>query len=520
VNLGELLAGSALRTPDAVAITASESSLTYRDLDDRVNALCHGFDDLGLRPGDRVGCLLPNSPELLETMFACFRAGLGWVPLNAKFRSNEVSFHLSDSSARLLITDASFRATVEGGRLDGITVVATGDDLPHGATRYEELIAGATGRGAVSADVDRDTLAWLFYTSGTTGRPKGAMLTHGVLSFVTASWLADLTPMGPSDVTLHAAPLTHGAGFHALATTARGARHVIAPAGSFDPAAMLTLLARERITNTWMVPTQIIMLADAATTATADLPELRQIVYGGAPFPEAELRRALDIFGPRLVQLYGQGETPMTATVLSADDHAAALAEPAPSRLASAGHPRPGMEVRLVDSDDREVATGDVGEITVRGPAVMTGYWGQPEATEQTLRGGWLHTGDLGRVDDRGYLFLLDRVKDMIITGGSNVYAVEVEAVLREHPSVRDVAVIGVADRKWGEQVVAVIVVDGTAELSPELSPELSTVLGAHCAAQLANYKQPRRYVTVAELPRNAYGKVLKRDLREMVQAG
>jgi long-chain acyl-CoA synthetase len=513
MNLGELLAGSARRTPDAVAVTETERTLTYRELDDRVNALCHSFNDIGLRPGDRVGCFLPNSAALLETMYACFRAGLGWVPLNAKFRSNEVTYHLSDSGARLLITDASFRDTVDDVQLDAVAVLATGDDLPRGAAPYEKAIADGSGRGAVTAAVDRDTLAWLFYTSGTTGRPKGAMLTHGVLSFVTASWLADLTPMSSSDVTLHAAPLTHGAGFHALATTARGARHVIAPAGSFDPAAILKLLAREQVTNTWMVPTQIIMLADAATATTAPLPDLRQIVYGGAPFPELELRHALEVFGPRLVQLYGQGETPMTATVLTTEDHAEALAGPAPSRLSSAGHPRPGMEIRVVDGDDREVATGGVGEITVRGPAVMTGYWGQPEATAQTLRGGWLHTGDLGRVDAAGYLFLLDRVKDMIITGGSNVYAVEVEAVLREHPAVRDVAVIGVSDRTWGEQVVAVVVVDGAAD-------PVTAELADRCVAQLATYKRPRRYVAVAELPRNAYGKVLKRDLREMVQAG
>ncbi len=512
MNLGELLAGAARRAPQDIAVTAPGRTLTYREFDDRVNALCHGFADLGLTPGDRVGCFLPNSPELLETMFACFRSGLCWVPLNAKFRASEVSYHLADSGARLLVTDATLRDAVDAAQLDDMIVITTGEELPHGAIGYEKTLAGGRGRAAVNAAVDRDTLAWLFYTSGTTGRPKGAMLTHGVLNFVTASWLADLTPMTAEDVTLHAAPLTHGAGFHALATTARGARHVIAPAGSFDPAAVLELFARERVTNTWMVPTQIILLADAARHGSVAPSERPQIVYGGAPFPEPELRRALEIFGPRLVQLYGQGETPMTATALSAADHIAALAEPMPSRLSSAGHARPGMEIRVVDSDDHEVPPGEVGEITVRGPAVMLGYWNQPEATEQTLRNGWLHTGDLGRVDSAGYLFLLDRLKDLIITGGSNVYAVEVEAVLRDHAAVRDAAVIGVPDRTWGEQVVAVVVVDGDAD-------SVSDQLVDHCTAQLATYKRPRRYVPVAELPRNAYGKVLKRELREMVQA-
>ena len=258
------------------------------------------------------------------------------------------------------------------------------------------------------------------------------MLTHGNLSFVTASWLADLTPMNEADVTLHVAPLSHGAGFHALAAIARGARQVIPWSAHFEPDAILELLARERVTNTWMVPTQIVMLIDAVAQQAKrrELPDLRHVVYGGAPFAPADLKRALEVFGPVFVQLFGQGETPMTATYLPAADHAAALAGECPERLASAGFARPGMDVRVLGDDDRELPTGDVGEVCVQGPAVMLGYWERPDATAEALRNGWLHTGDLGRFDDHGYLYLLDRAKDMIITGGSNVYAVEVEAAL------------------------------------------------------------------------------------------
>ncbi|MFI5053939.1 MAG: AMP-binding protein, partial [Acidimicrobiia bacterium] len=350
-------------------------------------------------------------------------------------------------------------------------------------------------------------LAWLFYTSGTTGRPKGAMLTHGNLAFVTASWLADLTPMTEGDITLHAAPLSHGAGFHALATTARGARHVIPQQASFDPAGIVTLLEHEGVTNTWMVPTQIVMLVDALGDTRPELPALRHVVYGGAPFAPAELKRALAVFGSVFVQLFGQGETPMTATVLPASDHAAALAGDRPERLSSAGFARPGMDVRILGEDGRELPPGEVGEACVRGPAVMLGYWNRPEATAEALHDGWLHTGDLGRLDEHGYLYLLDRAKDLIISGGSNVYAVEVEAALADHPMVREVAVVGLPDRTWGEVVTAVVVSE-----SPGAATEAA--LAEHCATVLAGYKRPRRYTFRDTLPRNAYGKVLKRELR------
>ena len=280
----------------------------------------------------------------------------------------------------------------------------------------------------------------------------------------------------------------------------------------FEPDAILELLARERVTNTWIVPTQIVMLIDATAQREHALPDLRHVVYGGAPFAPADLKRALEVFGPVFVQLFGQGETPMTATFLPAGDHAAALAGDCPERLASAGFARPGMDVRVLGDDDRELPAGDVGQVCVQGPAVMLGYWQRPDATADALRNGWLHTGDLGRFDEHGYLYLLDRAKDMIITGGSNVYAVEVEAALADHAAVHDVAVVGLADRTWGELVVAVVVADDT-------SADTEAALSAHCATVLTGYKRPRRYVFRDSLPRNAYGKVLKRELRAELAA-
>jgi long-chain acyl-CoA synthetase len=452
-----------------------------------------------------------NRPELLEAMFACFKAGFCLVPLNSRFTGDDVAFHVEDSGAVAVLTDDEGTTAVTGAGLAATTtvVVAGARRLPAGLVDYEALLAGSES-SPVAVPVDGDDLAWLFYTSGTTGRPKGAMLTHGILGFVTASWLADLTPMDERDVTLHAAPLSHGAGFHALAATARGAHQVIPAEARFDPAAILELMARRGITNTWLVPTQIVMLLDALGATSPDLPALRHVVYGGAPFAPADLRLALERFGPVFVQLFGQGETPMTATVLTARDHAAALAGDRPERLASAGVARPGTDVRILGDDDVELPSGEVGEVCVQGGSVMTGYWKRPEATAETLRSGWLHTGDLGRMDEHGYVYLLDRAKDMIISGGSNVYAVEVEATLSDHPGVHEVAVVGVADRTWGEVVTAVVV--PAAGIDPGgLAGELS----AYCATRLAGYKRPRRFVLRESLPRNAYGKVLKRELRE-----
>jgi acyl-CoA synthetase (AMP-forming)/AMP-acid ligase II len=492
-------------------VTGGGRTLTYAELDRRTDALAAGLAGAGVVKGDRVAVLMRNRPELIEAMFACFKAGYCLVPLNSRFTSEEVAFHVGDCGAAAVLTDREGAPVVTGAGVDSgvaLVVAGCGDGPVPGGFLDHESLAAAADPSPVAVEIDRDDLAWLFYTSGTTGRPKGAMLTHGNLGFVTASWLADLTPMDERDVTLHAAPLSHGAGFHALAATARGAHQIILDGGRFDPPAVLDVLARERVTNTWLVPTQIVMLVDALG-GRAQLPALRHVVYGGAPFAPADLRQALDLFGPVFVQLFGQGETPMTATFLSVADHAEALAGDRPERLASAGVARPGTDVRVLGEDDVEVPVGEVGEVCVRGGAVMLGYWNRPKATAETLRHGWLHTGDLGRMDAHGYVYLLDRAKDMIISGGSNVYAVEVEAVLADHRGVREVAVVGVPDRTWGEIVTAVVVLSPGYELA-RLEPDLV----AHCSARLAGYKRPRRFAARAALPRNAYGKVLKRELR------
>lgn len=513
MNLGRMLTGTAERYPDDPAVTWGDVHLTYAQLDERVNRLASAFSGLGLEKGDRVAFILWNRPELLETIFACFKLGLCAVPLNARFNAEEIVYHAGDARVRALVYGPELAdeiATAEARLETAEHLISVGDahvDATGAKTHgYEELLS--TGRVTEAAvDVPSDHLVWLFYTSGTTGRPKGAMLTHSNLWFVTLSWVCDLMPLSPDEVTLHTAPLTHGAGFHALAAISKGAHNVIPDTSRSDAGDILQLIESAGVTNTWMVPTQIVRLIDTPSLPDHDLSKLHTIVYGGAPFHVEALKEAVAKLGPILVQIYGQGETPMTGTYLPRREHV--LGDPeAAERLESAGCARTGIEVRIVDDGDREVPRGEMGEVVVRGQSVMQGYWERPEESQKTLRGGWLHTGDVGRMDERGYLYVLERMKDMIITGGANVYAREVEEVLHRHPDVRSAAVIGVADRVWGERVIAVVV----RESHPEGG---EAELIEHCGRFLASYKKPKQVDFVEELPVSPYGKVLKRELRQ-----
>ena len=514
MNLGRILSQTARHHPDHLALRWGSRDLTYREFDERVNALGGALSNLGLQRGDRLGFIMWNRPELLEVLLAAFKLGLCVVPLNARFNSEEIVYHMSDSGAVALVHGPDFTNEVEGAvpRMDGVRHIISLDGSRPAAPSadvhdYEDLITAHEGEADPTVEVDDDEVCWLFYTSGTTGRPKGAMLTHGNLFFVALGWVADLMPLTPDDVTLHAAPLTHGAGFHALAAIAKGCTQIIPERPAFDADAALELMEREKVTNTWMVPTQINRLVRCPAIAERDISRVHSIVYGGAPYHVEDLKAAVRQLGPVLVQVYGQGETPMTATYLRQGEHV--LGDPeVESRLASAGHARTGMEVRLVDDDDQPVARGELGQIVVRGPAVMRGYWNRPEATAETLRGGWLHTGDIGRFDERGYLYVLDRMKDLIISGGANVYAREVEEVLVQHPAVESVAVIGLPDRDWGERVVAVVV--ATAGSTPDPGELID-----YCGQYLASYKKPKQVDFVERLPVSAYGKVLKRELRK-----
>jgi len=512
MNIARFLSSTATHYPHAIAVEYGTLRRSYRQLNERVDALVAAFMAAGLKPGDRVGFFLWNRPELLEVMFATYRAGMCTVPLNARFNAEELIYHCSDPKVSLLAHGPEFGAIVSEAatQLPSVhTVLSIGAAavVPHAQVlAYETAIEQNAGATDNTVDVAGDTPAWLFYTSGTTGRPKGATLTHKNLSFVTLSWITDLMALTPKDVTLHAAPLTHGAGFHAIAATAKGAKQIIPETTAFDAEEMLSLMERAQVTNTWLVPTQINRLVDAPSSQVRNLAALHTVVYGGAPFHVEDLKLAISVFGSKFVQVYAQGETPMTATYLPHAEHVlgdAAVEE----RLASAGYERTGMEVRIIDAQANVCPTGELGEIVVRGPAVMLGYWNRPEDTAAAIKDGWLHTGDIGMMDANGYVFVLDRMKDLIITGGANVYAREVEELLLTHEQIAAVAVIGLSDRDWGERVTAIVVTELGASLTAE---DVIAYAGAH----LASYKRPKQVEFVNELPLSAYGKVLKRELR------
>jgi long-chain acyl-CoA synthetase len=498
MNVGAFLRRTAARRPDAPAIRFGERSWSFRELDARVDALATGLERrCGARRGDRVVVWMNNGPEVIETFFACWKLGLVVVPVNARLHPDEVAFHARDCGAIALVHGSEYAAGAAGVEVSH-RIVVRGD----GPLGYEDIVAAGAGAPDRTVALPDEAPAWLFYTSGTTGRPKGATLTHGNLTYVVLGWCADLHCVQPEDVVLHCAPLSHGAGFLALTAVARGAESVVLP--RFEAAAALRAIEAHRVTATWMVPTQIRLILDEPTLAERDLSSLTHLVYGGSPIHLEDLTEAVERLGPVLCQLYGQGETPMTISWLRREEHR--LDRPDREVLASAGLARTGIEIAILDEAGGALPAGKVGQIAVRGPTVMAGYWQRPEATAETLKDGWLWTGDLGRLDERGYLYVLDRTKDLIITGGANVYAREVEDVLVACPGVRDAAVFGVRHRVWGEAVTAAVVGSGALDEAAIL---------AFCRERLAGYKCPKRVHLVDTLPRSAYGKVLKRELRE-----
>lgn len=497
------------RLPDHPAIADGEQvHATWQQFAARTTAIAAAWRDRhGLTPGDRVAIVMRNRPEYLEALFGAWAAGLVAVPVNARLHRDEIAYILDHSAACVAITDDDHADAVEP--LLGTVATLRSVILAPGE-QWERLAATAP---APIADRLADDPAWLFYTSGTTGRPKGATLTNRNLLMMTLSYFADIDPLGPLDSIVHAAPISHGSGLYGLPHIARGATSVVPTSGGVDGDEIAALLARWTGVSFFAAPTMVKRLAGDRAVIDADLSNLTTIIYGGAPMYLADLEDALGVFGPRLTQIYGQGETPMTITALSAADHADREHPRWRERLQSVGTARTDVEVRVVDEDDRPLPTGEIGEVTVRGDVVMAGYWNQPDETAESLRGGWLHTGDVGSFDSDGYLTLRDRSKDLIISGGMNIYPREVEEALLLHDSVRAVAVVGRPDPEWGEAVVAFVVPD-----DPASTPAVES-LDQACLDRIARFKRPKEYRFVEALPTNNYGKVVKRELRDQLRS-
>ncbi|MDH4095685.1 MAG: long-chain fatty acid--CoA ligase [Betaproteobacteria bacterium] len=489
MNLAQLLHSAARRLPQAPALAVGTRTVaSYAQFAARVARLAGGLRARGLAPGDRVALAMKNCPEYYELLFACWHAGLAAVPINAKLHAREFAYILENSGARLAFVTPDLAPAIPGA-------------LSLGSPDWRRLAADAP---LPVADVAPDDLAWLFYTSGTTGVPKGAMLTHRNLLFATQAYYADIDRLAPGDSILHAAPMSHGSGLYGVPHVAAGALNVIPESGGFEPEEILALITAHGGVSFFAAPTMIVRLLASPAAGDADLRNLKTITYGGAPMYVADAGRAIDLFGPRLYQLFGQGESPMTITGLPQPEHAAR------THLETCGYARTGVEVRVVDDEDRDLPPGEVGEILTRSDCVMAGYWRNAEATAQALRGGWLHTGDLGSLDAAGYLTIRDRSKDMIISGGSNIYPREIEEVLLRHPAVAECSVIGRPHAEWGEEVVAFVVRRGA--VTPQDLDEL-------CLAHIARFKRPRDYRFVDSLPKNNYGKVLKTELRRLATA-
>jgi len=509
VNIGKLLTKSAGTFPNNLAILHGSRRFTYAQFNARANGLANALCKLGVRQGDNVALLQYNYPEMLESMFACFKAGCGAVPINWRLHPNEFAFIIDHSEAKAVILSPEFNESILDirERIKKAQHLITLSGAEGELLDYEKLLS-TESKEFPDAEVQGDDLAWLFYTSGTTGTPKGAMLTHRNLLAMTMNFYADVCPgFGADDVILHAAPLSHGSGLYALPNIGKAAANIILASKAFDPGLIFKTIQDYRVTNMFAAPTMIKRMVESTEVEKYDYSSLKALNYGGAPMLVEDLKEAMMKLGPCLVQLYGQAESPMTITYLPHRDHVLDGTTAQMKRLSSAGFPRTDVEVEIFDPDDKRLPPGETGEIVTRSDLVMKGYWRNPEATAETLRKGWLHTGDVGYMDENGYLFIMDRSKDMIISGGENIYPREIEEVMIRHPAVREVAVVGVPDPKWGEAVKAVIsLVKGSFVKEDELI--------SFCKDHIASYKKPKSVDFVDELPKNNYGKILKRELR------
>ncbi len=491
MNLASIVDDSAARAPESPAVRLGEVELTYAELDDRSARLATLLREKGLRPGDRVGVMLPNVLEFPVSYYGVLRAGCVVVPMNVLLKRREIAFYLEDSGSKLLLAWHGFAAEAGAGAADaGVELVEV---EPQG---FAAMLAEREPTPGL-ADTDADDTAVILYTSGTTGKPKGAELTHSNLLRNADVSSRTTSEIAAGDVVFGGLPLFHSFGqtVSMNASLMVGACLTLVP--KFDPGEALATMQRDGVTHFYGVPTMYGALLHHPGREDYDTSALRICITGGASMPVEVLRGFEQAFGAIVLEGYGLSET----SPVSSSNHPDRERKPG-----SIGTPLEGVEMRVVDEDDNEVAQGEVGEIVIRGHNIMKGYWQRPDATAEAMRGGWFHSGDMARVDEEGYFYIVDRKKDLIIRGGYNVYPREVEEVLYEHPKIREAAVIGVPHDQWGEEIGAAVVLHDGEELSPE---EVS----AYVKERIAAYKYPRLVWFVDELPKGPTGKILKREI-------
>jgi long-chain acyl-CoA synthetase len=499
-NLAQLLARTARVHASRPALAIGTRTVAdFAGLAGRVERLAGGLAGMGLAQGDRVAVVSGNCVEYIELMLAVWHAGLAIVPIHSKLHPKELAYIFENSGARAAFgSHGTIERVSEAARIVNLSRVFE-IGTPEFGRLYEAAPVAMSARGG-------DELAWLFYTSGTTGKPKGVILSHNNLAQMLLHYATDVDHIAADNTIVHAAPLSHGSGLYVLTHMAQGACNVVTESGGFDPAEIFSLWRSYKGVSMFAAPTMIKRLIDAPQGEDAS--NLKTIVYGGGPMYVSDLMTALRRFGPHFAEIYGQGESPMTITAKGKALHAQTDHPRYLERMGSVGVPFAGLEVMVADGEDRALPPGEMGEICVRGAVVMRGYWRNEQASSTTLRNGWLHTGDVGVFDAEGFLTLKDRSKDLIISGGSNIYPREVEEALLLHPAVSEVSVVGRPHPEWGEEVVAFIVARAGGDVSP-------AALDAHCLENIARFKRPKEYRIIDALPKNEAGKVLKTALRE-----
>lgn len=509
MNVAHLLVRSARRFPDRPLWLMPDRAITYAEGHRRLDAIAAGLLTLG-QVGDRVAIVSTNRFEAFEIYLAAMHAGMAATPMNPKLHAKEYEHIIQDSGATFVVYSSEFEDTLSEIKS---SLPATERNFCIGSNestrlgRPYDVLLGLSSSPFSGVNIDPNDLAWLFYTSGTTGRPKGAMETHRNLVTMVQQFLTSGLDADENDVMLHLAPVSHGTASVGLVFLSRGGAQAFPLSKSFEPTKVFEAIERYRVTATMMAPTMVQMLTRSPDRTKFDISSLKTVVYGGAPMHQAALLEAMDAFGPIFMQGYGQGEAAAICAVLPKREHVCNGDPVRLKRLGSVGREPVAVMLRIVDDEGRPQPVGVPGEIAVRTDLVMKGYWNNPAATADAIRDGWLLTGDNGYLDEDGYLFLTDRKKDMIISGGSNIYPREIEEVLFSHPAVAEASVIGVPDEKWGEAVLAVVV------LRPGMNATEMEII-EHCKEHIASFKKPKAVAFVESLPKSSYGKILKRELR------